>query len=76
MYDPCATVFKLCTKGFSCSRGVGSLCSSVQVSNPAVDESKPDGLHVVVPDVAARIDAIVTEIAVTGWRESPLATAP
>src|SRR5512146_3039306 len=33
-----------------------------------IDENKPDGLHVVVPDVAARIDAIVTEVAFTGWR--------
>jgi hypothetical protein len=31
---------------------------------------------VVVPDVAARIDAIVAEVAFTGWRESILATAP
>jgi type I restriction enzyme, R subunit len=35
-----------------------------------IEENKPDGLHVVVPDVAARIDAIVTEVAFTGWRES------
>lgn len=35
-----------------------------------IDENKPDGLHVIVPDVAARIDAIVSEVAFTGWRES------
>ena len=35
-----------------------------------IDENKPDGLHVIVPDVAARIDAIVTDVAFTGWRES------
>jgi type I restriction enzyme R subunit len=35
-----------------------------------IEENKPDGLHVVVPDVAARIDAIVTDVAFTGWRES------
>jgi len=31
---------------------------------------------VVVPDVAARIDAIVAEVAFTGWREFIPATAP
>jgi hypothetical protein len=31
-------------------------------------ENKSDGLHVVVPDVAARIDATVAEVAFTGWR--------
>lgn len=35
-----------------------------------IEENKPDGLNVVVPDVAARIDAIVAEVAFTGWRES------
>lgn len=35
-----------------------------------IDENRPDGLHVVVPDVATRIDAIVSEVVFTGWRES------
>jgi type I restriction enzyme R subunit len=35
-----------------------------------IDENKPENLHVVVPDVAARIDAIVSEVAYTGWRAS------
>ena len=35
-----------------------------------IEENKSDGLHVVVPDVPARIDAIVAEVAFTGWRES------
>jgi type I restriction enzyme R subunit len=35
-----------------------------------IEENTPAGLHVVVPDVAARIDAIVSEVAFTGWRES------
>ena len=35
-----------------------------------IDENKPDELHLIVPDVANAIDAIVTEVAFTGWRES------
>ena len=41
-----------------------------------IEENKADGLNVVVPDVAARIDAIVAEVAFTGWREFIPATAP
>ena len=33
-----------------------------------IEENKPDGLQVVVPDMAARIDAIVAEVAFTGCR--------
>jgi hypothetical protein len=33
-----------------------------------IEEHKSDSLHVVVPDVAARIDAIVAEVAFTGSR--------
>jgi type I restriction enzyme, R subunit len=35
-----------------------------------IDENKPNSLHVAIPDVASRIDAIVTEVAFSGWRES------
>ena len=35
-----------------------------------IEENKSDGLHVVVPDVAARIDAIVAEVAFAGSRYS------
>jgi hypothetical protein len=35
-----------------------------------IEENRPDGLNVVVLDVAARIDAVVAEVAFTGWRES------
>ena len=35
-----------------------------------IDENKPENLHVVVSDVAARIDAIVGETAYTGWTAS------
>jgi hypothetical protein len=31
-----------------------------------IEENKPDGFHVVVPDVAARIDAIVAEVTPEG----------
>lgn len=41
-----------------------------QALSQIIDENKPDGLHVVVTDVAARIDAIVGEVAFTGWRDS------
>ncbi len=35
-----------------------------------IAENKPENLHVVVSDVAARIDAIVSEAAYTGWKAS------
>ena len=35
-----------------------------------VEENTPSGLHKIVPDIVDRIDAIVAEVAYTGWTES------
>lgn len=35
-----------------------------------VEENTPPGLHKIVPDIVDRIDAIVAEVAYTGWTES------
>jgi len=35
-----------------------------------VEENTPPGLHKIVPDIVARIDAIVVEVVYSGWSES------
>lgn len=35
-----------------------------------VEENTPEGLHKIVPEIVARIDAIVVEVAYTGWTSS------
>jgi type I restriction enzyme R subunit len=42
----------------------------LQALSQIIAENTPENLHVVVSDVAARIDAIVSEAAYTGWRAS------
>ena len=35
-----------------------------------VEENTPEGLHKIVPEIVERIDAIVGEVAYTGWTSS------